>query len=73
MIIKVRVIPNSKSESIEELEPMNYRIKVRAKAVDGMANDAAIEAISAHFKANRADVSIIRGMTRRDKVMKIDV
>ncbi|MCW6160022.1 MAG: DUF167 domain-containing protein [Candidatus Micrarchaeales archaeon] len=53
MIIKVRVIPNSKSESIEELAPQTYRIKFREKETEGKADNAVISMLLEHFKARK--------------------
>jgi hypothetical protein len=71
MIIKVRVVPNSKSESVERLGDAIYRVKVREKAIEGKANEAVIEALSAHFKVKRLCISIVKGALSRDKTIEI--
>jgi len=67
MIIKARVIPNSRTESVEEIGVSNYRIKVREKAMDGRANIAAIAALSSYFNVRKSDVVILKGATSREK------
>lgn len=71
MMIKVRVMPNSKSESIEALSSSDYRVKVREKAMEGKANDAVLRAISIYFNVRRSDVLIVKGATSRDKVIEV--
>ena len=72
MILKVRVLPNSKEESIEEREGV-YKIKVREKAIGGKANAAMIELIAERFNVKKSEISIIKGGKSRDKVVRIDV
>ncbi len=73
MIIKVRVMPNSKAESITEVSPSNYRVKIRAKAIGGRANGALICAIAAHFNVPSSQVSIASGMLSRNKTININI
>jgi uncharacterized protein (TIGR00251 family) len=50
------------------------RIKVRlaARAVDGKANEALIEFLSAHFKVPKRSVRIVSGLKSRRKRVVID-
>ena len=71
MVIKVRVIPNSKHESIERLGDTEYKVKVAEKAIGGRANIAVVTALSFYFKVRKSDISIIKGATSREKVMSV--
>ncbi|MDE1868800.1 MAG: DUF167 domain-containing protein [Candidatus Micrarchaeota archaeon] len=71
MRISLRVIPNSKSEGLQKLGARSYRIKVREKAFEGRANAAVVELLSHHFKVKRSEVSIIKGLAARDKIIEI--
>ena len=71
MIISVRVVPNSKSESVQRVNETSYRIKIREKALEGRANIAVVEVIAARFKVRKADVSILSGLKSRDKKIGI--
>jgi len=50
------------------------RIKVRlkARAVDGRANDALVEFLAAHYGVPRRRVSIVSGLKSRDKRVVIE-
>jgi uncharacterized protein (TIGR00251 family) len=71
MIFKVRVVTNSKTESIERMDGASYKIKVREKAIDGRANSAVIEAFAARFRVRKTSVSIISGVRSRNKVVEV--
>jgi hypothetical protein len=71
MIIKVRVVPNSKVESLQMLPDKSYRLKVKEKAVEGRANAAVIAALSLHFNVRESDVSIIKGLKGREKTIAV--
>ena len=71
MIIKVRVVPNSKSESVREEGERNYKVKVREKALEGRANAAVIEALARHFGVKRSQVSIVSGASAREKTIEV--
>ena len=47
-------------------------VAVRARAVDGAANDAVVAARAAALGVRRADVAIVRGHRGRDKVVDVD-
>lgn len=71
MMIKVRVVPNSKTESVQQTGETSYRLKIREKAIEGRANIAVVAALAEHFKVGRADVSIMHGAKSRDKVVEV--
>ena len=71
MIIRVHVIPNSRKGSLEALYDGSYRIKVTEKATGGRANAAVIGAVASLFRVRESRVSIVKGLTSRDKVMEI--
>jgi len=47
------------------------RIRLQAPPVDGRANAALVEFLSEAFSVPRASVSIERGLTGRDKLVRI--
>ena len=71
MIIRVRVIPNSKVEALQKLDTDSYKLKVREKAIGGRANAAVIDFLSSYFKVKKADVRIIKGATAKDKRIEV--
>lgn len=71
MILKVKVIPNSRTESIQKIGEFAYRLKLKEKAVEGRANSAAIDAIAEYFNVKKADVSIVHGLMSREKTVEV--
>ncbi len=71
MKIKVKVVPNSKIESIQALENLSYKIKVKEKAIDGNANIATINALANYLKIKKTNIRIIKGFANREKIIEI--
>jgi uncharacterized protein len=71
MIIKVRVTPNSKVELVQQVGISEYVLRVKERAAEGRANAAVIALLSAHFKVKKSDVSIIRGIRSREKIIEV--
>jgi uncharacterized protein len=47
-------------------------IAVSARAVEGQATKAVLEAVAAAFDVRRSAVALVRGATSRDKLVEID-
>ena len=71
MLIKVKVIPNSKFEALQKINPTSYKLKVKEKAIEGRANIAVISALSSYFNVKRAGIRIIKGAASKDKIIEI--
>jgi hypothetical protein len=71
VLIKVKVIPNSKFEVLQKINPTNYKLKVKEKAIEGRANIAVINALSSYFNVKKADIRIIKGAASKDKIIEI--
>ncbi len=72
MRISVKVQPGSKHESIEKISAIEFRVKLRARAVEGKANDQLIEVLAQYFEIPKSSVQIIRGAKSRNKVLVIE-
>jgi len=70
MIIKVKVIPNSKKECITKKDDLLI-VKVREKAENNKANNRLIELLSNYFKVKPYQVNIIKGLKSRVKIVEI--
>ena len=73
MIIKIRVIPNSKIESVRQTGEAEYKVKVIEKALEGKANTAVVDMLASYFKVRKTDVWIINGLRSREKVVEISI
>ncbi|MFH0764330.1 MAG: DUF167 domain-containing protein [Candidatus Omnitrophota bacterium] len=72
MKISVKVKPNSKKPGVEIAANNEYILRVREKALDGRANAAAIKLLSEYSGVPKAGISIIKGHTCRNKIIRID-
>jgi len=70
MKVQVRVIPKA---SKVKVQPFNQGLKVHlnSPAVEGRANKELIETLSIYYKVKKYNISIIKGKTKRDKVIEI--
>ncbi len=71
--VRVRVKPgSSKGPLVEEGEDGVLVVHVRARAVEGAANDAVERVLAEHFGVAPSRVGIRRGHTARIKTIEID-
>lgn len=70
MHISVRVIPRSKRNSIEWTAG-GLRVRLTAPPVDGAANDALVALLAEHLGIAKRDISVVHGMTSRQKIVEV--
>jgi uncharacterized protein len=70
--LSIKVIPNAKQSKLVE-EPGRLKVYLTARAVDGKANAALIEFLAEHFDVKKSSISIIRGLTSREKIVEIEM
>ncbi|MFC1501552.1 DUF167 domain-containing protein [Elusimicrobiota bacterium] len=71
MMIKVRVIPNSKRNEVVSRIGSILRVKISAPAVEGEANDELREFLSDFFEVKRSMVLLRKGERGREKTIEI--
>ena len=71
MIIKVRVIPNSKRSEVVSRVGSILRVKISASAVEGKANEELCEYLSDFFDVKRSMVYLRKGERGREKTIEI--
>lgn len=71
MKISVFVKPNSKKGDLVEVVPEGLIVFLRAKAVDGAANQALIKVLAEHFGVAKSCVTIVAGQRSRHKIVEI--
>lgn len=73
--LTVHAKPNSRAESVtvvgQDDGAVIVEVRVRAKAVDGAANDAIVAALAAALGVRRREVTIVRGATSRVKHVRV--
>ena len=70
MLIKVKVIPNSKKEEIAKKKD-SFEIKVREKPINNKANKAVIIVLSSFLEISQKKIRIIKGAKTRNKIIEI--
>lgn len=70
--LAIKVIPGASRDAIEGWAGEELKVKVRAPALDGRANEAVCEFLVASLKIPRRSLSLIRGDKSRHKVIQID-
>lgn len=72
MLLKIRVLPrSSRNEVAGEMADGALKVKLTAPPVDGKANDALIELLSDHFAVAKNKITIVRGLTSKNKTIEI--
>ncbi|MCA6069935.1 MAG: DUF167 domain-containing protein [Endomicrobium sp.] len=71
MIIKVRVIPNSKRSEVVSRVGSILRVKIVAPAVEGKANEELCNFLSDFFDVKRSMIFLRKGERGREKTIEI--
>ncbi len=70
--IRIRVVPRAKKDCVSE-EDGNFKVYVRAPAIDNKANKALIEVLARYFNIKKRTIRIVRGERSREKIVEIDM
>jgi len=70
--LAVKAIPGASRDAIEGWVGEELKVKVRAPAVDGRANEAVCEFLAKELAIPRRSVSLLRGEKSRHKVILIE-
>ena len=71
MRITIKVFPGSKKEEIIEKSKNRFEIYVKAKAIRGLANKAAIQALSLYLNIPPLRLKLIKGAHTPNKIVEI--
>lgn len=73
MKISVHIKPNSRHrEEVVKNDDDTLTVYVKAPAIEGQANAAAIKLLAKHFKVASSNVKLVRGATSKYKIFEID-
>lgn len=70
MKITVHVKPNAKADQVEIVDDI-YVVRTKARAVDGKANEAAVQLLAEYLGIPKTRLRIVLGVTSRHKVIEI--
>ena len=69
--LELKVIPNAPRDAIAGWLGDALKVKIKAPALEGRANDALLDFLAHKLGVSRRDVSLIRGDKSRQKVARI--
>jgi UPF0235 protein npun_R3528 len=73
MKISVHIKPNSRHrEEVVKNDDDTLTVYIKAPAIEGQANAAAIKLLAKHFKVASSKVKLVRGATSKYKIFEID-
>ena len=70
--LEVKVIPGASRDEVAGTMGNAVKIRLRAPPVEGRANEALIEFLAARLDLPRRALSLVRGDTARQKLLRID-
>lgn len=70
--VKIFVIPSSKVEGIEEGDGLLI-VRVRARSEKGKANKRVAKLLAKYYGVPTSSIEIVRGLTARNKTVKITI
>ena len=71
MILAVRVIPRSPRSKIDGRRGDAILVRLAAPPVEGAANEALIDLLSREFHLPKRQITIVSGLTSRDKRVEL--
>ena len=71
MILELHVQPGAARTEFAGRHGERLKVRLRARAVEGQANEALIEFLAAHFRVPRRNVRILSGLRSRQKRVEI--
>jgi len=71
MIIEVHVTTNAKKKQITKMSKRHFRVSLISVPDKGKANKELLSLLSEHFNTAKSNISIIKGMSSKNKVIEI--
>ena len=71
MKISVKVIPNAKKQLIELMVDKSLKVHLKAKPVEGKANEALIKILAEYYQVSMSSIEILQGEKGRNKLISI--
>ena len=69
--LSVQVLPNAKNTEVVGLLDGSLKIRLKAQPIEGQANEELIRFIATQIKVPKKQISVVRGITSRLKVVEI--
>jgi uncharacterized protein (TIGR00251 family) len=69
--LEIRVSPGAKKTSVERSPDGGWKVRLRARAVEGQANAALLTQLAEWLEVSKSAVRLVRGQTSRRKVVAV--
>ena len=69
--LSVQVLPNAKKTEVVGLIDGVLKIRLQAQPLEGQANEELIRFIATNMKLPKKQISVVRGLTSRQKTIEI--
>jgi len=71
VILKIKVKPNAKRTEIVKKDNNEWKIKISAPPVNGLANKELISVLAKEFDIPASNIEIKKGLKSKEKLVKI--
>jgi uncharacterized protein YggU (UPF0235/DUF167 family) len=71
-VIAVKVKPNARVSSLEQVEGGSWFAQLKSAPVDGKANEELLGLVARHFNCSKSAVSLKSGASARIKLIRIE-
>ena len=72
MRLNIKVIPKSSLNKVIRLSDTDLKVKLTSPPVDGEANKKLIEILSKEYNVAKSKIKIVKGETRKNKIVNIE-
>lgn len=71
-LIRVKVVPKSSRQKVEEISPDHYKVWVHSPPEKGKANDEARYLLARYLDIPRSEIRLLKGERSRNKTFALD-
>lgn len=71
--LNIKVLTNAKEESVVEVSPGEFKVKVFCSPEKGKANKRVVQLIADYFKVGVNCVQLVRGAHSRKKIILLNI
>ncbi len=72
LLLRVKLTPRASSDAIKNISQDQVGIRVTSPPVDNKANEHLVKFLAKRLKVPRSKISIVRGRTSKNKVLRIE-
>ena len=71
MLVRVKVIPDSKKDEINQIGENLFEIKTKFPAKQGLANKAVVKLVADYFNLPENQIKITKGRKQKSKILTV--